>query len=132
MGLIEIKLSEVMGRHRIKQRQLAEVANVRPAAINALYHGERDRVDVQQLASILDGLNSLTGEHYTVADLLKYTPGKQEPALTASGVPYTGDTETDAVLNGHPDILERIARLEQDSSRLIPLQEIAAKYGVEL
>lgn len=132
MGLIEIKLSEVMGRHRIKQRQLADVAKVRPAAINALYHGDRDRVDVQQLASILDGLNSLTGEHYTVADLLEYTPGTRAPVLTAAGVAHTGDAETDAVLNAHPDILERVARLEQDSSKLIPLQEIAAKYGVDL
>jgi DNA-binding Xre family transcriptional regulator len=132
MGLIEIKLSEVMGRHRIKQRELATVANVRPAAINALYHGVRDRVDVHQLASILDGLNTLTGEHYTVADLLKYTPGKQKPPLTAAGVPYTGDTETDAVLNDHPDILNRVARIEQGNARLIPIADIAAKYGVKL
>lgn len=69
-----------MGRHRIKQRQLAEAARVRPAAVNALYHGERERVDVGQLAAILDGLHALTGQRYTVGDLLEYTPADAAPS----------------------------------------------------
>lgn len=78
MGVIHFKLSEVMGRHRIKQRQLAEVAKVRPAAINALYHGDRERVDVGHLAAILDGLHTLTGQRYTVGDLLEYSEAAPE------------------------------------------------------
>lgn len=124
MGAIHFKLSEVMGRHRIKQRQLAEAARVRPAAINALYHGDRERVDVGQLAAILDGLNSLTGQHYTVSDLLEYTAGD----AAEQGDP----TETAAVLADHPGVLERVARLERGETRLIPLSEVAAKYGVKL
>lgn len=120
MGVIEFKLSEVMGRHRIKQRQLAEAANVRPAAINALYHGDRERVDIGQLAAVLDGLHALTGQQYTVADLLEYKP-------------EGGDAdETAAVLADHPDILNRVARLERGEAKLIPLEEVAAKYGVKL
>lgn len=121
MGQIEFKLSEVMGRHRINQRQLAEAARVRPAAINALYHGARERVDVEQLAAVLDGLNTLTGRTYTVADLLEYTPAADGDAV-----------ETRAVLADQPDILERTARLERGESRLIPIEEVAAKHGVKL
>jgi hypothetical protein len=52
--------------------------------------------------------------------------------LTAAGVPYTGDPETDAVLNDHPDILERLARLERGEERTIPIEEVAEKYGIKL
>ncbi len=78
MGVIEFKLNVVMGKHRIKQSQLAEAAHIRPAAINALYHGTRERVDMGQLAAVLDALNVLTGQTYTVADLLEYTPAPVE------------------------------------------------------
>lgn len=78
MGVIEFKLNEVLGRHRIKQSQLAEAAHIRPAAVNALYHGTRERVDIGQLAAVLDALNALTGQAYTVADLLEYTPASAE------------------------------------------------------
>lgn len=53
-------------------------------------------------------------------------------ALTAAGVPYTGHAETDAVLNDHPDILDRVGRLERGESKLILLEEVAAKYGIKL
>lgn len=76
MGTIEIRLSEVMGRHRLKQRQLSEASGVRPAAIHALYHGDRERVELGHLAAILDALHTLTGQRYTVNDLLTYTPSE--------------------------------------------------------
>lgn len=120
MGVIQFRLSEVMGRHRIKQRQLAEASKVRPAAVNALYHGTRERVDMSQLAAVLDGLNTLTGERYTVADLLEYMPGNPQA------------DETAAILSDHPDILERTRRLESGHSKLIPIEDVAAKYGIKL
>ncbi|CAM3991672.1 helix-turn-helix domain-containing protein [Deinococcus frigens] len=118
MGVIEFKLNEVMGRHRIKQRQLAEAARIRPAAVNALYHGTRERVDMGQLAAVLDALNALTGKAYTVADLLEYTPAD-------------GDAEeTAAVLADHPDILERVRRLEAGESKLIPWHDLKAELNL--
>lgn len=120
MGVIEIKLNEVMGRHRIKQKQLAEAAHVRPAAINALYHGGRERVDIGQLAAVLDGLNALTGQRYTVNDLLEYKPD-----------PGDAD-ETAAILADHPDLLERVRKLEAGETRLVPIDEVAARYGLKL
>lgn len=125
-------LPEVMGRHRVKQATLAEAANLRYATVNALYSGKTRRVDFDTLASILDGLNNLTGENYTVADLLKYAPGEKERPLSAAGAVYTGDVDTDALLDEQPDILERIARFEQGHSKLMSIEEIAAKYGVKL
>lgn len=118
MGVIQFKLSEVMGRHRIKQRQLADVTHLRPAAIHALYNGTRERVDLSQLAAIIEGLNTLTGRMYTVADLLEYSP--------------VDEAETKQVLADHPDILDRVKKLESGQSRLIPIEEVAARFGVKL
>lgn len=118
MGAINIKLSEVMGRHRIKQRQLAAAAGVRPAAVSALYNGKRERVDLSQLAALIDGLNSLTGKTYNVADLLEYEAEEGDKAETA------------AILADHPEILERVARLKRGEARLIPFEEVAAKLGI--
>ena len=123
MGTIRNALPEVMGRHRIKQARLAEAAGIRYATLNALYNGRSKGVDFDTLAAVLDGLNTLTGKTYSVADLLAYERGHTEP----------GDAEeTAAVLADHPDILERIARLERGEERLISIEEVAAKYGVKL
>jgi transcriptional regulator with XRE-family HTH domain len=118
MGQIVFRLSEVMQRHGIRQRQLAVVAKVRPAAINALYHGNRERVNVAHLVAILDGLYTLTGHIYTVADLLEYTT--------------SGDAKTLSVSAHQLNILERVSQLERSESNLIPIEEVAAKYGITL
>lgn len=97
---------------------------MRPAAVNALYHGTRERVDIGQLTAVLDGLNRLTGRSYTVADLLEYTPGDLREEGDAK--------ETAAVLADHPDILERVRRVESGQSKLIPIEDVAAKYGIKL
>ncbi|MBS3933991.1 MAG: hypothetical protein KGZ35_06505 [Truepera sp.] len=52
--------------------------------------------------------------------------------LTAAGVPYTGDPETDAVLNEHPDILERLSRLERGEEYTLAIEELAERYGIKL
>lgn len=40
--------------------------------------------------------------------------------------------ETADVLADHPEILKRLARLERGEGKLIPIEEVAAKYGVKL
>lgn len=47
--------------------------------------------------------------------------------LTAAGVPYTGDEETDWWLDNCPDILERIRRYEAGEATLIPLEQVKAE-----
>jgi DNA-binding Xre family transcriptional regulator len=131
MATIHNALPEVMGRHRVKQAALAQAAGLRYATVNAFYNGKTERIDFETLAALLEGLNTLTGETYTTADVLKYVPGDPQPALTAAGIPHTGDTETDAVLNEHPEILDRIAQLKHGQVRLISIGELLARYGVK-
>ena len=64
---------------------------------------------------------------------LTIIPRQQDtPRLTAAGVPFTGDEETDWWLENQPDILERVAQHRQGQSELIPIADLAQKYGVEL
>jgi Zn-dependent protease with chaperone function len=44
----------------------------------------------------------------------------------------SSEAETQAVLRDHPDILERVKRLESGQSKTIPIEEVAKKYGVKL
>lgn len=81
MGQIRSALPEIMGRHRIKQAELAQAGGLRYATVNALYNGKTERMDFGTLAAVLDGLKVLTGRRYTVGDLLHYDeamPNAQE------------------------------------------------------
>lgn len=127
---MRLNLGGYLQRRKLTPYRLVKESGLAQATVYNMARIPAQRVDLDTVSAVLKALQRLTGEPVTMDDLLEEMAAV-EP-LTAAGVPYTGDTETDAVLNAQPDILERIARLEQDSSKLIPLQEIAAKYGVEL
>lgn len=54
------------------------------------------------------------------------------PKLTAAGVPYTGDEETDWWLDNQPDILERVRKLGAGAAKLIPIEDVAAELSLKL
>jgi hypothetical protein len=51
---------------------------------------------------------------------------------SAQDKPSKEDDETSAVLRDHPDILERVKRLDNGKAKTIPIEEVAKKYGVKL
>lgn len=72
MSHVRIKLSEIMGRHRIKQLTLAKQAGLKSAVISDWYHGRRTLLDTGQMVAILEALEALTGERFSVADLVEW------------------------------------------------------------
>lgn len=52
--------------------------------------------------------------------------------LESSRENYSEEDETKAVLRDHPDILERVKRLENGDVKTIPIEDVAKKYGVKL
>lgn len=72
MAKVEIKISELMGRHRIKQTELAEATGLRLATINALFHDRTSSVSKDTMARIVQALRRMTGRPYTVGDLFEY------------------------------------------------------------
>lgn len=114
-------------------QRLAEAG--RSVSRNTLYRlasEQPERIDLEVAGRVLWGLEQLTGKHYTVTDLLEYDAAEVEapPRMTAAGVPFTGDPETDAVLNDFPDILERIKKHEAGETTARPLREIMTELGL--
>lgn len=125
---IRLRLDSYLAAHDLSTYRLVQAAKGRAAqgSIYALARGDMKRLDLNTLAAVIDALEQLTGEPVGFDDLLeRVAPGRAE--LTAAGVPYTGDPETDAALNDHPDILERIRKLERGEAKLIPWEQVKAE-----
>ncbi len=125
---IRIRLDDYLDAHDLSTYRLVQTAKGRAAqgSVYALARGDMKRLDLNTLAAVIDALEQLTGEQVSFDDLLeRVEPGRAE--LTAAGVPYTGDPETDAVLNDFPDILERVRQHEAGETASRPLREIMAE-----
>lgn len=72
MSRIRLHLHEIAGKHRLTQLAIAQASGLRTATVNALYHESAKGVQFDTLAQLLDGLHSLTGHRYTVADLIEH------------------------------------------------------------
>ena len=50
--MIRIKLSDLHGKHKMSQKALSNLTNIRPATISKMYYEESKRLDIEQLNSI--------------------------------------------------------------------------------
>ena len=66
--MIKIKLSNLLGQHKLTQKALANVTGIRPATISKMYYEETKRIDISQLNSICSALNC------EISELLEYIP----------------------------------------------------------
>lgn len=138
--IVKWKLDNILERERVTvyalNQRLAEAGrSVSRTTLYRLANEQPERIDLEVVGRVLWGLEQLTGKRYDVTDVFEYASPETDtttPKLTAAGVPYTGDPETDAVLDEHPDILERIRKLEAGESKLIPLKDVAAELGIKL
>ncbi len=70
--MIKIKLSDLLGKHKMKQKSLADATHIRPATISKMYYEETKRVDIKQLNNICKAFNC------EISDLLEYIPDSKE------------------------------------------------------
>ena len=89
--------------YKLAQKTEGQVAR---GSIYALARGDVKRLDLGTLSAVMGALEELTGERVTFDDLLERS-----------------SAETKAILEDHPDIKERIARLERGEAKLIPWEE---------
>lgn len=66
--MIRIKLSDLLGKHKMTQKALAESAHMRPATVSKMYYEEVKRIDVEQLNNICKTFNC------EISELLEYIP----------------------------------------------------------
>lgn len=67
---MHIGLAELLRQHNISQKQLAEVAGMRPATVNAIFNGRVERVEIGTLVDLVTGLRRL-GIKADVGDILQ-------------------------------------------------------------
>ena len=134
------KLDDLLEREQVtvyalNQRLAEEGRSVSRTTLYRLASEQPERIDLEVAGRVLWGLEQLTGKHYDVSDLLEYdfeadTQADETKRLTAAGIPYTGDDETDWWLDNQPDILERIKRHEAGEVTTKPLREVMAELGL--
>lgn len=66
--MIKIKLSDLLGKHKMTQTSLANLTKIRPATISKMYYEEVKRLDINQLNSICSVF------HCEISDLIEYIP----------------------------------------------------------
>lgn len=66
--MIKIKLSNLLGEHKMTQKALSDITNIRPATISKMYYEEIKRIDVKQLDSLCKAFDC------EISELLEYIP----------------------------------------------------------
>lgn len=69
--MIKVKLSDLLGKHKMTQRALSDATRIRPATISKMYYEECKRLDISQLNRICKVFNC------EISDLLEYIPDKK-------------------------------------------------------
>lgn len=123
------KLKEFLEGHKLTPYRLIKESGIPQGTVYRLVNGDTRSLNADILDLTLEALRALTGGPVEIQDVLEYRSAGdiRAPRLSAAGVPYTGDPETDAVLDDHPDILERIRKLEAGEVKLIPWEQVKAE-----
>ena len=66
--MIKIKLSDLLGKHKMTQKALAEATNIRPATVSKMYYEEVKGIDIKHLNNICKTFNC------EISELLEYIP----------------------------------------------------------
>lgn len=128
--MLRLNLGGYLKRHGLTPYRLVKESGLAQATVYNMARTPAQRIDLDTVGTMLDALRRMTGERVTVDDLLEEVATDAAPTLTAAGIPATGDAETDAVLNDHPDILDRVAQLERGEGELIPWERVRAELGL--
>jgi len=68
--MIKIKLSDLLGKHKMTQKALADITGIRPATISKMYYEEIKRIEIDQMNELCKAFDC------DVKDLFEYIPDK--------------------------------------------------------
>lgn len=69
--MIRIKISDLLGKHKMTQKSLAEITKIRPATISKMYYEESKRIDISQLNRLCKAFDC------EISEILEYIPDKK-------------------------------------------------------
>ena len=70
--MVKVKLSDLLGKHKMNQKTLSNLTKIRPATISKMYYGETKRVTLEQINNICSALDC------EISELFEYIPDKEE------------------------------------------------------
>ncbi|MDD7411307.1 helix-turn-helix domain-containing protein [Fusobacterium gastrosuis] len=70
--MLKIKLSDLMGKHKLTIAKVSELTSLSRPTISALYHEKVSRIDFETIAKLCKLFNC------TVGDLIEYVPDSTE------------------------------------------------------
>lgn len=70
--MIKIKLSDLLGKHKMTQKTLSNLTNIRPATISKMYYEEIKRIDIKHLNNICKAFDC------EISELLEYIPDEKD------------------------------------------------------
>ena len=62
---VKIQVSDLLGKHKMTQRELADKTGIRPATISALYHETIKRIEIEQIAKLCEVFNCQPGDIFS-------------------------------------------------------------------
>lgn len=66
--MIRIKLSELLGKHKMNQKTFSRLTNIRPATVSKMYYEEVKRISIDQINSICKAMDC------EISELFEYIP----------------------------------------------------------
>lgn len=66
--MIRLKLSELLGKHKMNQKTLSKITGIRPATISKMYYEEIKRIEINQVNSLCKAFDC------RIEDLFEYIP----------------------------------------------------------
>ena len=69
--MILIKVSNLMGKYKLNQKQLCDLTGIRPNTMSQLWHGTTKRIEIEQIGKLCQVLKCQPG------DLFEYVPDEK-------------------------------------------------------
>jgi Helix-turn-helix. len=108
-------LKDYLNEHQLTAYQLAKETGLSLNTIYPLARGETQRISLETLQTVIDGLDKLTGRRVEVTDILERADESEYEF--PDGVP--------------DDIMERIRRFEAGETELIPWEQVKAEQNAK-
>ncbi len=70
--MIKLNLSDLLGKHKMTQKALAEKTGIRPGTVSKMYYEEIKRIDIAHLDSICKLFNC------PLSELIEFVPDKSQ------------------------------------------------------
>ena len=67
---LKIKVSDLLGKHKMTQKELSDKTGIRPGTVSALYHETIKRIEIEQIEKLCEVFECQPG------DIFSYEPKK--------------------------------------------------------